>query len=102
MQIIYFVLKEACSVWDWTRKKKISSFYNGNPRGTTITGLHIINQEVGAMILAGSGMYSSLAVYSIFLFCDFALQPRVSFDYIVIMLQTSPAVRFKWSARSEV
>jgi regulator-associated protein of mTOR len=42
-------------VWDWTRKKRLNLFYNGNPRGTSITSLHIINQEVGAMIVSASG-----------------------------------------------
>lgn len=42
-------------MWDWTRKKRVNFFYNGNPRGTSITSLHIINQEVGAMILSASG-----------------------------------------------
>ena len=42
------------SVWDWTRKRRLNFFYNGNPRGTSVTSLHIINQEVGAMILSAS------------------------------------------------
>lgn len=43
------------SVWDWTKKKRLNRFFNGNPRGAGITSLHIINQEVGGIILTGSG-----------------------------------------------
>jgi len=42
------------SVWDWSKRKRINYFCNGNPRGTSITSLHIINQDVGGIILTGS------------------------------------------------
>ena len=44
------------SVWDWIKRKRLNRFFNGNPRGTSITSLHIINQEVGGIILTGAGM----------------------------------------------
>ncbi|KAL0951936.1 hypothetical protein HGRIS_008588 [Hohenbuehelia grisea] len=42
------------SVWDWSTKKRLNHFCNGNPRGTNITSLHIINQDVGGIILTSS------------------------------------------------
>ncbi|PPQ79360.1 hypothetical protein CVT25_002630 [Psilocybe cyanescens] len=42
------------SVWDWNTRKRLNYFCNGNPRGTSITGLHIINQEIGGIIVTGS------------------------------------------------
>ncbi|KAJ3813805.1 hypothetical protein F5876DRAFT_34250 [Lentinula aff. lateritia] len=42
------------TVWDWTRNKRLRSFRNGNPKGTSITSLHIINQNVGGIITTGS------------------------------------------------
>ncbi|KAJ3739761.1 hypothetical protein DFH05DRAFT_1512697 [Lentinula detonsa] len=42
------------TIWDWTRKKRLRSFRNGNPKGTSITSLHIINQNVGGIITTGS------------------------------------------------
>ncbi|KAF8131557.1 hypothetical protein EV363DRAFT_1398647 [Boletus edulis] len=42
------------SVWDWSQRKRLNYFCNGNPRGTGITSLHIINQDVGGIIMAGS------------------------------------------------
>lgn len=44
-----------CSVWDWTHKKRLRLFRNGNPKGTSITSLQIINQNVGGIITTGSG-----------------------------------------------
>ncbi|KAJ7591195.1 raptor N-terminal caspase like domain-containing protein [Mycena floridula] len=41
-------------VWDWSKRKRLNSFYNGNARGTSITALKIINQEVGGIIVTGS------------------------------------------------
>lgn len=46
---------EIVSVWDWLAKKRLNYFCNGNPRGTSITSLDIINQDVGGLILTGSG-----------------------------------------------
>ncbi|KAG9313880.1 hypothetical protein JVU11DRAFT_4648 [Chiua virens] len=42
------------SVWDWSQRKRLNYFCNGNPRGTGITSLHVINQDVGGIIMAGS------------------------------------------------
>ncbi|KAF7965708.1 hypothetical protein HWV62_42187 [Athelia sp. TMB] len=42
------------SVWDWQRKKRLNYFCNGNPKGTSITSLHIINQDVGGIIMTGA------------------------------------------------
>ena len=43
------------SVWDWSRKKRLNTFCNGNPKGTNITSLEIINQDVGGIVMTGSG-----------------------------------------------
>ncbi|TBU58181.1 hypothetical protein BD310DRAFT_879568 [Dichomitus squalens] len=42
------------TVWDWIKRKRLNRFFNGNPRGTSITSLHIINQDVGGIILTGA------------------------------------------------
>ncbi|KAH9948210.1 hypothetical protein B0H21DRAFT_890681 [Amylocystis lapponica] len=42
------------TIWDWMQRKRLNRFFNGNPRGTSITSLHIINQEVGGIILTGA------------------------------------------------
>ncbi|KAF8634942.1 hypothetical protein AX15_000673 [Amanita polypyramis BW_CC] len=42
------------SVWDWSQRKRLNYFCNGNPLGTSITSLHIINQDVGGIIITGS------------------------------------------------
>jgi len=42
-------------VWDWSQRKRLNHFCNGNPKGTSITSLHVINQDVGGIILTGSG-----------------------------------------------
>ncbi|KAI0370082.1 hypothetical protein BV20DRAFT_1113337 [Pilatotrama ljubarskyi] len=42
------------TVWDWIKRKRLNRFWNGNPRGTSITSLHIINQDVGGIILTGA------------------------------------------------
>ncbi|KAJ3493649.1 hypothetical protein NLJ89_g10966 [Agrocybe chaxingu] len=34
------------SVWDWHHRKRLNYFCNGNARGTSITALEIINQDV--------------------------------------------------------
>ncbi|KAG5220201.1 WD40 repeat protein [Salix suchowensis] len=45
---------DSVTVWDWSRKTKLSQFCNGNPKGTSITSLHIVNQDVGGLILTGT------------------------------------------------
>ncbi|KAJ7511862.1 hypothetical protein B0H11DRAFT_2268846 [Mycena galericulata] len=42
------------SVWDWSQRRRLSSFHNGNPTGTSMTSLQVINQDVGGIILTGS------------------------------------------------
>lgn len=52
------------SVWNWYGKARLlNRFCNGNPRGTSITSLHLINQEVGGIIMTGSGMLRILLYY---------------------------------------
>ncbi|KAH9934060.1 raptor N-terminal caspase like domain-containing protein [Epithele typhae] len=45
---------DVITVWDWIKGQRLNQFFNGNPRGTSITSLHIINQDVGGIILAGA------------------------------------------------
>ncbi|TCD64747.1 hypothetical protein EIP91_003669 [Steccherinum ochraceum] len=45
---------DTITVYDWTTRRRLTQFYNGNPRGTSITSLHLINQDVGGMILTGA------------------------------------------------
>ncbi|KAI0931160.1 hypothetical protein AcV5_005293 [Taiwanofungus camphoratus] len=45
---------DVITVWDWMHRRRLSRFSNGNPRGTSITSLHIINQDVGGIILTGA------------------------------------------------
>ena len=42
-------------MWDWNTRKRLNYFCNGNPKGTSITALDIINQDVGGIIMTGSG-----------------------------------------------
>ncbi|KAF5352352.1 hypothetical protein D9756_006183 [Leucocoprinus leucothites] len=45
---------DTISVYDWSKRKRLSQWCNGNPRGTSITSMVIINQEVGGIIVSGS------------------------------------------------
>uniref|UniRef100_A0A0W0FX59 C2H2-type domain-containing protein n=1 Tax=Moniliophthora roreri TaxID=221103 RepID=A0A0W0FX59_MONRR len=45
---------DVVSVWDWGQRKKLRSFANGNPKGTSITSMVIINQDVGGIVVTGS------------------------------------------------
>jgi regulator-associated protein of mTOR len=47
------------SVWDWSKKRQLASFHNGNPKGATITSAQFINQDVGGLILVASGLDAS-------------------------------------------
>jgi len=47
------------SVWDWSKKKRLNYFCNGNPKNLSITALEIINQDVGGIIMTASGTYPS-------------------------------------------
>ncbi|KAJ7070515.1 hypothetical protein C8F01DRAFT_382159 [Mycena amicta] len=51
-----FVANESniVSVWDWSQKRRLSWFHNGNPAATSVTSLEVINQDVGGIILTGS------------------------------------------------
>ncbi|KAK7436889.1 Target of rapamycin complex 1 subunit kog1 [Stygiomarasmius scandens] len=42
------------TIWDWACRKQIWNFENGNPGGTRVTSLCIINQEVGGLITTGA------------------------------------------------
>ncbi|CAE7163142.1 unnamed protein product [Rhizoctonia solani] len=42
------------SVWDWSKKKKVVTFNNGNPSGSAITGVHFVNEDAQTMILTAS------------------------------------------------
>ncbi|KAJ1301765.1 hypothetical protein OPQ81_008994 [Rhizoctonia solani] len=42
------------SVWDWSKKKKVVTFNNGNPAGSAITGVHFVNEDAQTMILTAS------------------------------------------------
>jgi WD40 repeat protein len=52
----YLFSNNACSVWDWSKKKKVVTFNNGNPAGSAITGVHFVNEDAQTMILTASGM----------------------------------------------
>ncbi|KAH9056937.1 raptor N-terminal caspase like domain-containing protein [Lactarius vividus] len=45
---------DVISVWDWSRRRQLTSFCNGNPKKASITSLQVINQDVGGILLAGS------------------------------------------------
>ncbi|KAI5124927.1 hypothetical protein M0805_007354 [Coniferiporia weirii] len=53
---LLFVSNESntISVYDWSRRRRLLQFNNGNPLGTSITSLRCINQDVGGIIMAGS------------------------------------------------
>ena len=42
-------------MWDWSTRRRLNHFCNGNAKGSSITALHVINQDVGGIILTGSG-----------------------------------------------
>lgn len=42
------------SVWDWDERRLLTSFSNGNHPGSDITALAFVNEEVDALLLAGS------------------------------------------------
>ena len=39
------------SVFDWSKRTQLTTLHNGNPKGTTITSVQFINQDVGGLIL---------------------------------------------------
>lgn len=55
-------LDDRSSVYDWLQRKRISHFFNGNPRGTSITSLHFINQDVGGIILTAAGKFKTFGL----------------------------------------
>jgi regulator-associated protein of mTOR len=42
------------SVWDWSKKRLLTTFSNGSAPGFGVSSLHVINQWQGGMILTGS------------------------------------------------
>ncbi|EIN14287.1 hypothetical protein PUNSTDRAFT_140611 [Punctularia strigosozonata HHB-11173 SS5] len=46
--------RDMISVWDWSRRKQLNKWFNGSSAGAGITSLHIINQDVGGIVMAGS------------------------------------------------
>ncbi|OBZ68569.1 WD repeat-containing protein mip1 [Grifola frondosa] len=71
------------TVWDWIRRKRLNRFFNGNPRGTSINSLHIINQDVGGIILtaAADGIVRLYRNYDPNLSCNSPVQMRVVTDW---------------------
>ncbi|KAI0042582.1 hypothetical protein FA95DRAFT_1564189 [Auriscalpium vulgare] len=45
---------DTVSVWDWSRRQRLTSFYNGNRKQASITSVQIINQDVGGILLVSS------------------------------------------------
>ncbi|KAJ7292684.1 hypothetical protein C8J57DRAFT_1160952 [Mycena rebaudengoi] len=45
---------DVISVWDWSQRRRLTSFQNGNAPGTSVTAMHVINQDIGGIILTGS------------------------------------------------
>ncbi|KAJ6454525.1 raptor N-terminal caspase like domain-containing protein [Mycena vitilis] len=45
---------DVVSVWDWSQRRRLSSFHNGNGPEDSVTSLQIINQDVGGIIMTGS------------------------------------------------
>jgi len=42
------------SIWDWERQKALSTFSNGNPDRSIITGTRFINEDDQALLMTGS------------------------------------------------
>ncbi|KAG8759372.1 hypothetical protein FRC14_006036 [Serendipita sp. 396] len=42
------------SVYDWRSTNRVTSFNNGNPRGTGVTSLHFVNEAFGGALVVGS------------------------------------------------
>jgi regulator-associated protein of mTOR len=42
------------SVWDWSKKRLLTTFSNGSTPGFAVSSLQVVNQWQGGMILAGS------------------------------------------------
>ncbi|KAA1478089.1 hypothetical protein DENSPDRAFT_934104 [Dentipellis sp. KUC8613] len=45
---------DTITVWDWSKRQRLTSFYNGNPKQASITSVQFINQDVGGIILVSS------------------------------------------------
>jgi len=87
------------SVWDWQHRKRLNYFCNGNPKGTSITSLEIINQDVGGIILTGSGKLRAIYVEFRLLY---TLQRTVSFVSTGTTIQLWIKDHYRWSVRSVV
>ncbi|CAG7854180.1 Target of rapamycin complex 1 subunit mip1 {ECO:0000305/PubMed:18076573} Short=TORC1 subunit mip1 [Serendipita indica DSM 11827] len=42
------------SLYDWRSGSKLNGFNNGNPKGTTVTSLHFVDEEIGGALVVGS------------------------------------------------
>jgi len=47
--------KDSVAVWDWEGEKLLSRFSNGNPVGTRITEIKLLNEDDVALLMTGSG-----------------------------------------------
>lgn len=47
--------KDSVSVWDWEEGVQLSRFSNGNPVGTRITEIKLLNEDDVALLMTGSG-----------------------------------------------
>ena len=50
----HLVLIPLCRLYDWRRGAQICGFNNGNPKGTSVTSLHFVDEEVGGALVVGS------------------------------------------------
>ncbi|KAF1810164.1 WD repeat-containing protein-like protein mip1 [Eremomyces bilateralis CBS 781.70] len=53
-QLIVADAKSGISVWDWKKSVVLSRFNNGNPLGSKITELRLINEDDHALLMTGS------------------------------------------------
>lgn len=90
------------TVFDWTKRKRLSQFYNGNPRGTSITSLHLINQDVGGIILTGAGMYLKFPHFSFLEPTNIhtILQPMALFVFSGTTTRKPVSILSRWSVHS--
>ncbi|KIY50498.1 hypothetical protein FISHEDRAFT_39035, partial [Fistulina hepatica ATCC 64428] len=53
-QLVIVDDQDIVSIWDWKRRHKVNHFPNGNPKGFNVTSLHILNQDIGGIILTAA------------------------------------------------
>jgi hypothetical protein len=85
------------SIWDWSKKKKVVTFNNGNPAGSAITGVHFINEDAQTMILTASGGSSSIPALHILILP----QPRELCEYSATTTSSGRTIRWRWSHPGE-